>query len=536
MSGRRVLFVSAGAPAPSGWTPELGTLRVVPGGDVRDTVADEHADVALVEATSPDPFAAVRDLRAADPALQPVVLVPGPERPALERALLFAPGVGETWVREQVDETVLAQAAAITRQRRQYQQIQRQLAVMVPHRDGGGARPLVTDAYLAALLQVLPDPAIALDAHGRVVYWSAAAERMLGTASAQALGRDVAELVPAYDWRSLIARTSHAPAREELRLPLRDGQERTVVASVAPVLLPGEGGRAVLLHDITDERRAQAQLEAQADELEQQAVEMEAQTVELHEVAEERERLLRERESTLADLRHALETRTRFYASMNHEIRTPINAILGYADLLESGAYGELSEAQLNALGKSQRAARHLVEIVNDLLDLSKLEAGRMDLDVAPIDLAQLIEELLATTEPLAAEHGSQLDVEADCRLIVTTDARRVRQIMLNLVSNAAKFGNGQPITIRCLANGDDGGVAVEVVDRGTGIADTDLEGIFEEFVQVGGGARGGTGLGLPISRRLAELLGGRLTASSPGVGRGSVFRLELPARPPASD
>lgn len=537
MGGRRVLFVSAGAAAPPGWTDALGTLRVVSGAEVRGALADGGADVALVEATAADPLAPVRELRAADPALQPVLLASGAARTQVERALLFAPGVGETWVREAVDEVVLEEATSITRQRRSYQQLQRQLAGMSTQKDGAAARPLVSDAYLSALLQVLPDPAIALDAGGRVVYWSDAAERMLGVSSGAAAGRAIAELIPAaYDWQTLMARTAHAAGREELRLPLGgDSEERTVVVSMAPVLLPNEAGRAVLLHDITAERRAQAQLEAQAHELEQQASEMEqqaaeleAQTAELHEIAAEREHLLAEREQTLAELRRALELRTRFYASMNHEIRTPINAILGYADLLESGAYGTLTDEQLAALGKSQRAARHLVEIVNDLLDLSKLEAGRMDLQPELVHLPELIEELMATTEPLAAEHGSELRIEADCARPVVTDARRVRQILLNLISNAAKFGEGKPITIRCVA-ARSSGVAVEVEDRGIGIAAADLPVIFEEFVQVGGGTRGGTGLGLPISRRLAGLLGGELTARSV-VGQGSVFRLDLPA------
>ena len=229
----------------------------------------------------------------------------------------------------------------------------------------------------------------------------------------------------------------------------------------------------------------------------------------------------------------AIAARSRFYANMSHELRTPINAVLGYNDLLLAGVYGPLSDSQLNGIARSQKAAQHLLELVNDVLDLSKLEAGKMELIVERVPVLALIEDLFTTIRPLAEDSGSELILrEEDCPNSITTDPRRVRQILLNLLSNAIKFGEGKPVEVHCMGQGG-GGIRVEVIDQGIGIPSEDLPRVFEEFVQLGDRAQRGTGLGLPISRRLAELLGGSLEADS-APDRGSTFRLSLPATLPA--
>jgi len=230
--------------------------------------------------------------------------------------------------------------------------------------------------------------------------------------------------------------------------------------------------------------------------------------------------------------------RARFFATMSHELRTPVNAVLGYNDLLLAGIYGELAEAQRTGIQRSQRAARHLLELVNDVLDLSKLEAGKVDVTLEPVALDAFLEDLGVTIGPLAAERGCTLEVETGaCGAVLHTDPRRLRQILLNLLSNAAKFGAGRPVRIWCGPHVDDRGpehasVAVHVRDHGPGIAPEDQARVFEEFVQLPGIAPGGTGLGLPISRRLAELLGGTLTVESV-AGAGSTFTVRLPVHPP---
>jgi signal transduction histidine kinase len=228
-------------------------------------------------------------------------------------------------------------------------------------------------------------------------------------------------------------------------------------------------------------------------------------------------------------LEQAMGARNRFYASMSHELRTPINAVIGYSTLMLDNIYGPLNAKQKEGLQRTLKAARHLLELVNDVLDLSKIEAGKIELSLQPVMFPALIEDLFVTVRPLADEYGSDLalDMESEPFNIVS-DPRRVRQILLNLLSNAIKFGEGKPIRVVC-RQCEDKGVEIEVIDEGVGIAQEDITRIFEEFVQVSESKQPGTGLGLPISRRLAQLLDGLLTVHSI-AGQGSSFRLTLPA------
>jgi signal transduction histidine kinase len=228
-------------------------------------------------------------------------------------------------------------------------------------------------------------------------------------------------------------------------------------------------------------------------------------------------------------LEQAMGARNRFYASMSHELRTPINAVIGYSTLMLDNIYGPLNAKQKEGLQRTLKAARHLLELVNDVLDLSKIEAGKIELSLQPVMFPALIEDLFVTVRPLADEYGSSLSLEMDGESFnIVSDPRRVRQILLNLLSNAIKFGEGKPIHVVC-RHDEDGAAEIEVVDQGVGIAKDDIARIFEEFVQVSESKQPGTGLGLPISRRLAQLLDGSLTVCST-PGEGSTFRLTLPA------
>jgi len=236
----------------------------------------------------------------------------------------------------------------------------------------------------------------------------------------------------------------------------------------------------------------------------------------------DRVRAEREREA-------AMQSRDRFYAMASHELRTPVSTVMLYNDLLLGGMYEPLTEQQHEAVERSQGSARHLLDLINDLLDLSKLEAGRLDARRDEVDAAALVAEVIAELTPLAADQGSALALEpAPGPVVVVGDGKRIRQILLNLLSNAIKFGAGRPIDVRCAPDAG-GGVAISVTDHGPGIAPGDLPRIWEDFVQLGDGDDAGTGLGLPIARRLAELLGGALEVdSTPGAG--STFRLRLPS------
>ena len=269
---------------------------------------------------------------------------------------------------------------------------------------------------------------------------------------------------------------------------------------------------------LAESQRRELELEHRAELLEAEAKSA-AQLAELNKQLQERQQ----------ELEQAMGVRNRFYASMSHELRTPINAVIGYSTLMIDNIYGPLNDKQREGLQRTLRAARHLLELVNDVLDLSKIEAGKIELSMQPVNVATLIDDLFVTVRPLADEHGTKLTFEKpEDQLTVVTDPRRVRQILLNLLSNAIKFGMQKPIRVTC-ARRDEGGIRISVIDQGEGISQDDQARIFEEFVQVSPTQQMGTGLGLPISRRLADLLDGSLDViSRPGTG--STFVLNLPA------
>ena len=232
-------------------------------------------------------------------------------------------------------------------------------------------------------------------------------------------------------------------------------------------------------------------------------------------------------EEQAAALERAITDKSRFFASMSHELRTPINAILGYGELLREGVYGDLAPSQDNALDRVVKSGRHLLELVNDILDISKLEAGKLEMYPEPTELGALLREVAATVELQARAKELDLVLDIPGRLMVTTDPGRVRQIVLNLLSNAVKFTDRGSVTAGFSTFGR--WAEIRVADTGPGIAPEDQERVFQEFEQTRGAAgRGGTGLGLPISRRLAGLLGGNLSLKST-PGEGSVFTLRLP-------
>jgi len=269
---------------------------------------------------------------------------------------------------------------------------------------------------------------------------------------------------------------------------------------------------------LAESQRRELELEHRTELLEAEAKSA-AQLAELNKQLQERQ----------AELEQAMGVRNRFYASMSHELRTPINAVIGYSTLMIDNIYGPLNDKQREGLQRTLKAARHLLELVNDVLDLSKIEAGKIELAMQPVNIPHLIEDLFITVRPLADEHGTTLTFEKfDDDISVVTDPRRVRQILLNLLSNAIKFGLKNPIEVSCTRN-DDGGISISVVDHGEGISDDDQVRIFEEFVQVSPSQQPGTGLGLPISKRLATILDGSLEVKSE-PGAGSTFTLTLPA------
>jgi signal transduction histidine kinase len=215
---------------------------------------------------------------------------------------------------------------------------------------------------------------------------------------------------------------------------------------------------------------------------------------------------------------------------MSHELRTPLNAIIGFSEVLHEQMFGELNERQLGYVDDVRAAGKHLLSLINDVLDLAKIEAGKMELERSHVSIPEVLQSAVALHAERASRGGVELSLATEPEEItVEADGRRVRQVVFNLVSNAVKFTPaGGRVDVSARLDGDR--VEIAVADTGPGIAPEELETIFEEFGQARDGRRAeGTGLGLPLSRRLVELHGGRLWVESE-LGRGSAFRFTLPA------
>jgi signal transduction histidine kinase len=243
-------------------------------------------------------------------------------------------------------------------------------------------------------------------------------------------------------------------------------------------------------------------------------------------------RLFRE----IADKSRQLETASRhkseFLANMSHELRTPLNAIIGFSEVLTERMFGELNEKQEEYLEDINTSGQHLLSLINDILDLSKIEAGRMELEATDFDLPSAIDNALILVRERASRRGITLGRTIDERLgMLRGDERKVKQVLLNLLSNALKFTpEGGRIDVS--ARLQDGAAEMSVTDTGVGIAPEDQEAVFEEFRQVGTADKKveGTGLGLALSRKFIELHGGRIWVKSV-VGGGSTFTFTLPLK-----
>jgi signal transduction histidine kinase len=231
------------------------------------------------------------------------------------------------------------------------------------------------------------------------------------------------------------------------------------------------------------------------------------------------------------ELEAASRHKSDFLATMSHELRTPLNAIIGFSEVLHEQMFGELNERQLAYVNDVLEAGKHLLSLINDVLDLAKIEAGRLELDLTEFAIPDVLRSAVSLHSEQASRGGVELGLNSDPNEIrITGDERRVRQVVFNLVSTAVKFTppNGR---VDISARLDDSYVEVAVADTGPGLSPAEIDLIFEEFEQTATGKQAeGTGLGLPLSRRLVELHGGRLWAESE-PGRGSTFRFTLPVR-----
>jgi signal transduction histidine kinase len=251
-------------------------------------------------------------------------------------------------------------------------------------------------------------------------------------------------------------------------------------------------------------------------------------------VALQNARLYVEQAATLTQLRELDRLKSSFLANMSHELRTPLNSILGFTDVIMEGLDGPLTEHMDADLRLIQKNGQHLLHLINDVLDMAKIEAGRMNLNPESFKAAEVMEEVTSITSALAGEKNLSLfiDENADRDVKIYADRTRLRQVLINLVNNSIKFTEQGSVLLN-VSPMDSSRVLITVKDTGIGIPHEKLEAVFQEFTQVDTSTTrkvGGTGLGLPISRRLVEMHGGRLWADSAGIpGEGSTFFVELP-------
>lgn len=368
-------------------------------------------------------------------------------------------------------------------------------------KDGGQIYQLMVDS--------VRDYAIfMLDPNGHVASWNQGAQRIKGYTAGEIIGRHFSAFYPPED----IA--SRKPARE-LKIAAREGRfeeegirmrkdgspfwANVVISAVRDddnTLI----GFAKVTRDLTERRAAQEKAIADA--------------------------------RRLAKVEAANTTKSEFLAAMSHELRTPLNAIGGYVELLNLGIGGPTTAEQQEYLGRIRKSQQHLLGIISDLLNFSRIEAGHLSYEVGPVALGSVIEAVTPMVEPAAAAKKIALNakrVPKDC--VALGDRARIDQILLNLLSNAIKYTAAHgTVTVKCSASGPT--ASISVTDTGRGVPKEKLESIFEPFVQLGrslSSAHEGMGLGLSISRDLARAMDGDLAVSSK-VGVGSTFTLTLPA------
>ncbi len=382
-----------------------------------------------------------------------------------------------------------------------------------------------SEARYRSLFEQAPDGIVITDPQSRYVDANGGMCRLLGYARHELLGLRGSDIVPQTDVREvptvLGTIDERAEQRQECRLRRKDGS--LFVADVIATRLP-DGNTLALIRDVTDRKAAETGLRELNETLE---LKVAMRTAEV--------------ETALARAEAADQIKSAFLATMSHELRTPLNSIIGFTGIVLNGMAGPLNPEQAKQLAMVRSSAQHLLELINDILDLSKIEAGQLEVRNESFDLRDSLERVAALVRPLAARKGLTLSTVAmPERLGMTSDRRRVEQILINLLGNAIKFTVEGGVTLSAdlvAATAQSAGtppgpaVRIRVADTGLGIGPSDLTTLFQPFRQLDMGLarqHEGTGLGLAICRKLATLLGGEISATS-DPAKGSEFTVMIP-------
>lgn len=351
------------------------------------------------------------------------------------------------------------------------------------------------------------------NAQGQAEYVNPAMANLIGVSQAELIGKRAENYIVPEDLAILqqnIGRgLSPISNHYECRLRISTGAIRNMLVTSTPRWRDGQIiGRIAIFTDITRDKETEARLRQNRDEL----------------------------SAANISLEKAARLKDEFLASMSHELRTPLTGILGLSEALQLKTYGELNEKQLRALVNIENSGRHLLDLINDILDLSKIEAGMLDLQYAPCSLADICQSSLQLIKGLASQKHQQVDFSIfPISIILRADARRLKQMLVNLLSNAVKFTpEGGSLGLEVEASAVDHRVRLTVWDRGIGIPSGEFKRLFKPFVQLDSSLarqHPGTGLGLSLVRRMAELHGGSLALES-AVGEGSRFTIFLPWSP----
>ena len=379
------------------------------------------------------------------------------------------------------------------------------------------------------LLESAPDAILEVDAQGRIIVANIQAERLFRWDRGDLIGKPIESLVPMrYLHHHVENRASYSkhPVTRPMGTGLdlyalrKDGTEFAVDINLSPVLDQDGSHVICIVRDVSERRLAEEQIRLLHQNLESRTGDVANANRELE---------LRNRE-----VERANRLKSEFLASMSHELRTPLNAIIGFSDLLAEQTAALLSAKQTRFLGHIRQGAKHLLDLINDILDLSKIEAGRLELRYENFSMAAALAEVLSSVRPIASAKNLQLDVHSPSGLFLNADRVRFKEILYNLLSNAIKFTpEGGRVWIESSVG--DGLLLTVVGDTGMGIPSEEHASIFESFRQVSAttkGVREGTGLGLAITRRLVEQHGGKVWLESE-VNQGSRFYFTLPLEGP---